>query len=130
MYTGDYGDIVQSSEWQLNDMFASRHEMIYACCPDPYPDVTYTMILSRRPMFYVLTVLFPSVTTAIVASFAFILPPEAGEKISIGVTVLLSLAVFLLVISDSMPASPDSFPYVGMWLLVFTFTNCIYYIRL
>lgn len=43
----------------------------------------------------------------------FLLPPESGEKVSLEVTVLLSQAVFLLVISDFLPPSADNFPIIG-----------------
>lgn len=43
----------------------------------------------------------------------FLLPPESGEKVSLEVTVLLSQAVFLLVISDFLPPSADNFPILG-----------------
>ena len=42
------------------------------------------------------------------------LPVESGEKISLEITVLLSLAVFMLVVSESMPPSSDNFPIIGM----------------
>ena len=43
----------------------------------------------------------------------FLLPPESGEKVSLEVTVLLSQAVFLLVISDFLPPSAQNFPILG-----------------
>ncbi|CAG2238263.1 CHRNA10 [Mytilus edulis] len=46
------------------------------------------------------------------AALTFILPPESGEKVSLGVTVLLSLAVFLLMVSEQLPASSDTYPYI------------------
>ena len=66
-----------------------------------------------------LTVLFPCILTSSVAAVSFILPPESGEKVSLSVTVLLSLAVFLLMVSEQLPASSDTFPYIGK-------TTCIY----
>ena len=41
------------------------------------------------------------------------LPVESGEKVSLEITVLLSLAVFMLVVSESMPPSGDNFPILG-----------------
>ena len=41
------------------------------------------------------------------------LPVESGEKVSLEITVLLSLAVFMLVVSESVPPSSDNFPIIG-----------------
>jgi len=41
------------------------------------------------------------------------LPPEAGEKVSLGVTVLLAFSVFQLVISDSTPENSDVTPLLS-----------------
>jgi len=49
----------------------------------------------------------------------FLLPPESGEKVSLEVTVLLSQAVFLLVISDFLPPSAQNFPILGKYRVVF-----------
>ena len=57
--------------------------------------------------------MFPCILTSSVAALTFILPVESGEKVSLEITVLLSLAVFMLVVSESMPPSSDNFPIIG-----------------
>ena len=60
--------------------------------------------------------MFPCILTSMVAALTFMLPVESGEKVSLEITVLLSLAVFMLVVSESMPPSSDNFPIIGMIL--------------
>lgn len=36
-----------------------------------------------------------------------------GEKVSIGVTTLLSMTVFLMLVTDSMPPNSESLPLIG-----------------
>ena len=44
------------------DIYAIRTEAYYSCCPDaPYPDITYYIILRRRPLFYVFNLILPCV---------------------------------------------------------------------
>ena len=50
---------------------------------------------------------------SLAAALGFILPVESGEKVSLEITVLLSLAVFMLVVTDTMPPSSDNFPILG-----------------
>jgi hypothetical protein len=104
---------ITNNEWTVLSFPAKRNVAYYKCCPEPFPDVSFYLRIHRKPTFYILSVLFPCMLTSSVAILAFLLPPESGEKVSLSVTVLLSLAVFLLMVSDQLPASSDHFPYVG-----------------
>lgn len=53
-----------------------------------------------------------------VALLSFFLPPESGEKISLGITVLLSLTVFLLLVAETMPPT-SAVPVVGKSVFCF-----------
>lgn len=53
------------------------------------------------------------------AVLGFTLPPDSGEKLSLGVTILLSLTVFLNMVAETMPATSDAVPLLG------TYFNCI-----
>jgi len=57
--------------------------------------------------------MFPCMLTSSVAALGFLLPVESGEKVSLEITVLLSLAVFLLLVSESLPPSSEDFPIIG-----------------
>ena len=49
---GDLSNYVPSGEWDLIDLIVERHVVYYSCCEEPYPDITYHIILRRRPLFY------------------------------------------------------------------------------
>ena len=44
----------------------------------------------------------PCIVLAVLVFIVFWLPPEAGEKISLAMTILLSFSVFLLMIAENM----------------------------
>ena len=48
---------------------------------------------------------------------SFVLPAESGEKVSLGLTVLLAFSVFMLLIAESMPATSEFVPLIGMYSL-------------
>jgi hypothetical protein len=52
-----------------------------------------------------------------------LIPADRGEKTSVGVTTLLSMTVFLMVIADSMPPNSDSVPLIGKLNLDFISIN-------
>ena len=43
----------------------------------------------------------------------FWMPPEAGEKVSLGITVMLAFSVFQLVIAEQTPKTSDYYPVLG-----------------
>ncbi|KAM7393704.1 hypothetical protein PAMP_020557 [Pampus punctatissimus] len=94
---------------------AKRNELYYDCCKEPYPDVTFTVTMRRRTLYYGLNLLIPCVLISGLALLVFLLPADSGEKISLGITVLLSLTVFMLLVAEIMPATSDSVPLIAQY---------------
>uniref|UniRef100_G3W2V9 Cholinergic receptor nicotinic alpha 10 subunit n=1 Tax=Sarcophilus harrisii TaxID=9305 RepID=G3W2V9_SARHA len=105
-------DFVENVEWRVLGMPARRSVVTYGCCSEPYPDVTYTLLLQRRAAAYVANLLLPCVLISLLAPLAFHLPADSGEKVSLGVTVLLALTVFQLLLAENMPPA-ESVPLIG-----------------
>ncbi|KGL96781.1 Neuronal acetylcholine receptor subunit alpha-10, partial [Charadrius vociferus] len=95
---------------------ATRNVITYGCCSEPYPDVTYTLLLRRRASFYIFNLLLPCIMVSFLAPLGFYLPADSGEKVSLGVTVLLALTVFQLLVAESMPPS-ESVPLIGKYYI-------------
>ncbi|XP_063160837.1 neuronal acetylcholine receptor subunit alpha-10 [Candoia aspera] len=114
--TGDLADFVENVEWEVLGMPAKRNVITYGCCSEPYPDVTYTLLLRRRASFYVFNLLLPCVMISFLAPLGFYLPADSGEKVSLGVTVLLALTVFQLLVAESMPPS-ENVPLIGKYYI-------------
>lgn len=62
------------------------------------------IILKRKPLFYVVNVIFPSTILMIMDTIGFFIPPESGERISFKITLLLGYSVFLVIASETLPA--------------------------
>ncbi|KAK0152843.1 Neuronal acetylcholine receptor subunit alpha-9-I [Merluccius polli] len=114
--SGDLSDFVENVEWECHGMPAVRNVIMYGCCSDPYPDITYTLLLKRRSSFYIFNLLLPCFLISFLAPLGFYLPADSGEKVSLGVTVLLALTVFQLMVAESMPPS-ESVPYIGKYYI-------------
>ncbi|XP_041085427.1 neuronal acetylcholine receptor subunit alpha-9-I-like isoform X1 [Polyodon spathula] len=116
MDSGDLSDFVENVEWEVHGMPAAKNVIMYGCCSDPYPDITYTLLLKRRSSFYIFNLLIPCVMISFLAPLGFFLPADSGEKVSLGVTVLLALTVFQLMVAESMPPS-ESVPLIGKYYI-------------
>ncbi|XP_051919164.1 neuronal acetylcholine receptor subunit alpha-7-like isoform X2 [Hippocampus zosterae] len=114
----DISEYVPNGEWDLVVVSGKKNDHIYECCTEPYPDVTYTIVMRRRTLFYVLNLLIPCILISILALFVFLLPADSGEKITLGITVLLSLIVFMLLLAEIMPATSDSAPLIVQYFVI------------
>ncbi|XP_029457828.1 neuronal acetylcholine receptor subunit alpha-10 isoform X2 [Rhinatrema bivittatum] len=114
--TGDLTDFVENVEWEVLGMPAKKNVITYGCCSEPYPDITYTLMLKRRASFYIFNLLLPCIMISFLAPLGFYLPADSGEKVSLGVTVLLALTVFQLLVAESMPPS-ENVPLIGKYYI-------------
>ncbi|MGH0159081.1 UNVERIFIED_CONTAM: hypothetical protein FKN15_037166 [Acipenser sinensis] len=117
MDSGDLSDFVENVEWECHGMPAAKNVITYGCCSDPYPDITYTLLLKRRSSFYIFNLLIPCVMISFLAPLGFYLPADSGEKVSLGVTVLLALTVFQLMVAESMPPSESKYYIATMTMI-------------
>jgi len=90
-----------------------RHETVYACCAEPYPDVTFTIHMRRGSLFYVVNLIAPCFLIFVISFLGFFLPVETGDKVNLETTILLALVVFLLMVGETMPPIPDVIPILG-----------------
>lgn len=109
----DTGSYVRNTEWEVLGIPYERNENFFPSLNESYPTITYFMNLKRKPLFYVMNMVFPCLLITFVATFGFMLPPDSGEKVNLSITVLLSLAVFQLIVLETIPASGDSAPFLG-----------------
>ncbi|XP_046892556.1 neuronal acetylcholine receptor subunit alpha-10a [Hypomesus transpacificus] len=114
--SADIADLVENVEWEILGMPAKKNVILYGCCAEPYPDVTYTLKLKRRASFYIFNLLIPCVMISFLAPLGFYLPADSGEKVSLGVTVMLALTVFQLLVAEIMPPS-ENVPLIGKYYI-------------
>uniref|UniRef100_A0A1I8A7Z9 Neur_chan_memb domain-containing protein n=1 Tax=Steinernema glaseri TaxID=37863 RepID=A0A1I8A7Z9_9BILA len=93
---GDQQNYMTSTEWHLKLIRAEKEYIQYSCCPEPYPFVDIHISIQRRPMFYVFNLILPCILISAIALLGFYMPSDSGEKVTLGITSLLSTTVFLM----------------------------------
>ncbi|CAI4226524.1 unnamed protein product [Auanema sp. JU1783] len=114
----DLTNYVPSGEFELVRVSQKRRVVKYTCCPEPYPDITFFIHIRRKTLFYLYNIVFPCLMMSVLTLLVFMLPPDSGEKIALGITVLLAFSVFVLAIAEKMPETSDSMPLIGIYLTV------------
>ncbi|XP_013380777.1 neuronal acetylcholine receptor subunit alpha-9 isoform X1 [Lingula anatina] len=122
---GDMKSFVTNGEWRLAKVPVMRTVKYYSCCPEPYPDVTFYLIVCRKPLFYIFNLVLPCIVVLAMAAISFYLPVESGEKVSFGVTAVLALMVFLQLVSDLTPTQSEVVPVLSVYLVTVLVLLCI-----
>ncbi|CAG0912407.1 unnamed protein product [Notodromas monacha] len=86
------------------------------CIGTNFDDVTYYMKFQRRPTYYIINYIFPSVLINMIGIMIFYVPCGSGEKISLGISAMLTLVVFLMAMTDALPPA-DTIPLLTNQLL-------------
>ena len=95
------GDI---EEYDLVKVLADRAETYYSCCPGtPYYALRYTLVLKRRSRFYIWCLMFPLFMSTLIGFLTFLVNPAAGERIGLGITVVLTIVAILWIVVDILP---------------------------
>ncbi|XP_033634670.1 neuronal acetylcholine receptor subunit alpha-10-like isoform X2 [Asterias rubens] len=115
--SGDTANFIHNGEWTLKGMPVERELATYACCDYPYSLLHFTIIIQRRALFYVFNLLVPCMLVSALTMLSFYLPADAGEKVTLCITILLSLTVFLLLVAETMPPTSDVIPLIAQYYL-------------
>ena len=110
-----------SGAWELESTKATMEGTII-------PTVLFTINIRRFPEFAVVNVLVPVLTLTVLNLFAFLIPPESGEKLSYCITVFLAFAVFLTIIADHLPGNSNNMAllcYFLMFVLLLSTFICV-----
>ncbi|XP_047010677.1 neuronal acetylcholine receptor subunit beta-4 isoform X2 [Ictalurus punctatus] len=107
-------DFTPSGEWDILALPGRRT----VNPQDPtYVDLTYDFIIKRKPLFYTINLIIPCVLITSLAILVFYLPSDCGEKMTLCISVLLALTVFLLLISKIVPPTSLDVPLIGKYLM-------------
>ncbi|KAG7252318.1 hypothetical protein CRUP_015680, partial [Coryphaenoides rupestris] len=106
-YDGTLVVINPSGEWVLKDYRGWKHWVYYTCCPNsPFLDITYHFLMLRLPLYFIVNVIIPCML------FSFL-----TGLMTLSISVLLSLTVFLLVIVELIPSTSSAVPLIGKYML-------------
>ncbi|XP_054621526.1 acetylcholine receptor subunit delta [Dunckerocampus dactyliophorus] len=108
----------ENGEWEVIHRPAKRNT--YRHIPmesNKHQDITFYLIIKRKPLFYIVNIIIPCVLISFLASLVYYLPADSGEKMTLSISVLLAQSVFLLLISQRLPETSMSVPLIVKYLM-------------
>ena len=124
----NYQFMVENGEWELVSLKLDTNPLVLTIAGSivTYPMYTVTVELQRKPSFYVMILMLPSILVSLISVIGFLLPSESGEKFSLQLTALLSYSLLFLVIVDIIPPVGGNFPLIGNGMFLFQKKNYKY----
>ncbi|XP_023669383.1 5-hydroxytryptamine receptor 3A-like [Paramormyrops kingsleyae] len=131
----DKSVFMNQGEWELLHIL-SKYKSFSIDENDHYAEMKFHVVIRRRPLFYTVNLLLPSIFLMLMDIVGFYLPPDSGERVSFKITLLLGYSVFLIIVSDTLPATAIGTPLIGVYfvvcmaLLVISLTETVLIVRL
>uniref|UniRef100_A0A668US14 5-hydroxytryptamine receptor 3A n=1 Tax=Oreochromis aureus TaxID=47969 RepID=A0A668US14_OREAU len=131
----DKSVFMNQGEWELLHVL-SKYKNFSVDKEEYYAEMKFHVVIRRRPLFYTVNLLLPSIFLMVMDIVGFYLPPDSGERVSFKITLLLGYSVFLIIVSDTLPATAIGTPLIGVYfvvcmaLLVISLTETVLIVRL
>ncbi|XP_071946487.1 neuronal acetylcholine receptor subunit alpha-9-like [Antedon mediterranea] len=117
-------EFAENGIWSLEDVEVNVQTRI-ASGTYNYSTIKMYLRLRRRYEFYLSNIMLPCVLLSFMSTLVYLLPPDCGEKISYGMTLVLSLLVFQQFIAESLPPVADGSPILGLYFTFVITMGCL-----
>lgn len=89
----------EDTEWAVKNVSSSVFEK------EGYLTITFNIQIQRKPMHLFIGLVLPLILASILNCLTFVLPVESGERASFAITLFLTFAVVMTVVSDAFPVT-------------------------
>ncbi|CAI4225941.1 unnamed protein product [Auanema sp. JU1783] len=115
----------QNSEWDIISFDGEKKKTQYENTEGgmyEYEEIFYYLKLKRKPLYYVIVIIVPSFLIVTVSCIGIFTPHgvqgDREEKVSLGLTTMLTMSVILDMVTSQMPKSSEGVPLLGRYVLI------------
>uniref|UniRef100_A0A914DZY8 Uncharacterized protein n=1 Tax=Acrobeloides nanus TaxID=290746 RepID=A0A914DZY8_9BILA len=108
---------IENEGWNILGTKVIRREVKYQCCVNKYTLLEFYLHIQRKPLFYLINLIAPTSVITLIAIIGFFssstVHDTREEKITLGITTLLSMSILIFMVSDQMPSTSSFIPLIG-----------------
>ena len=104
----------ESGEWDVKSQPTNIWQKTFG--EDKWDHLTFQLLLRRKWLFHALNTMTPVVCISLLNVLCFLLPAQSGERVTLCISIFLTLAVFLTVINNAMPESSEEVAVFGLYV--------------
>lgn len=102
-------------------MKGTAREKTYNCCQYAFSEVTYKFVLERKPLYHIVYLIVPCTVISALVLVNFVTPADSGERISLCMTILLAMSVYLMNVGNDLPQESNDLPLLGLYYIATMF---------
>uniref|UniRef100_A0A914WHS8 Uncharacterized protein n=1 Tax=Plectus sambesii TaxID=2011161 RepID=A0A914WHS8_9BILA len=116
-----------NTEWDVTMISIKEREERYAdesasrVSGAVFSELDFILTLKRKPAYYIYVLILPTFAIAQINTIGMFTPTnsrsEREEKVTLGLTTLLTMAIFLSIVTDQIPRSQLGLPLLGNYVL-------------
>ncbi|XP_071548424.1 neuronal acetylcholine receptor subunit alpha-3-like [Panulirus ornatus] len=101
-----------TSKWVVQEATMILEEKTYPCCTEVYPSALISVVVRRNASAHMWTVKIPVVCLTLLTLVLFLLPPDAGEKVTLGGLCLTLNMLFIAYTNHVVSYAPTHAPLI------------------
>ena len=114
---GDTSNYQKNGIFQLNSMLGRTVLTYFPCCPGvPFVRLEYEISIQRRTVYYFIDFFMPTFILDLLLFLSYALPPECGERMTLGISLLLAFVLHMLHVANHIPPTSDAVPMVTKFI--------------
>jgi hypothetical protein len=102
-------------DFDFNDQWTITGTNVVTGTREGMSNIKFYLILKRKPFYFVLNIVAPTILLSLMSLAVFWLPTHADEKMGLSVTILLAFTVFMFTVSTALPTSSDNTSLLGAY---------------
>ncbi|CAD6196079.1 unnamed protein product [Caenorhabditis auriculariae] len=108
---------LENEGWSILSSRVQRVQHKYECCPNKYTLLEFYLKIQRKPLYYIINLITPTSIITLISIVGFFTSASINdmrqEKITLGITTLLSMSILIFMVSDKMPSTSSFIPLIG-----------------
>ena len=119
---------VASDQWLVTPIMAVN-DTLTDVFDNSFSNVIFTIELTRRPEFFIVSLILPLVSISFVQGTVFILPLDSVEKLELSFASLLAFSFFSSMMTTELPHNSRRMPYlliiINLYTVIISFVTII-----